>query len=106
MIKEAILKVVNGNDLNAEEAYEAMDEIMSGEASEVQMSAYLTALSMKGETIEDVVDILKLLDPSPPVPTISRTSSSFNSFTQCALIAFAEAVISSIVSPFIDKAVR
>ena len=34
MIKEAILKVVNGNDLNAKEAYGAMDEIMSGEASE------------------------------------------------------------------------
>ena len=44
MIKEAILKVVNGNDLNAKEAYGAMDEIMSGESSEVQMSAYLTAL--------------------------------------------------------------
>ena len=55
MIKEAILKVVNGNDLNAKEAYGAMDEIMSGEASEVQMSAYLTALSMKGETIEETV---------------------------------------------------
>ena len=39
MIKEAILKVINGNDLNADEAYNTMDEIMSGEASEVQMSA-------------------------------------------------------------------
>lgn len=30
MIKEAILKVINGNDLNADEAYNTMDEIMSG----------------------------------------------------------------------------
>lgn len=61
MIKEAILKVVNGNDLNAKEAYGAMDEIMSGEASEVQMSAYLTVLSMKGETIEEITASTKAM---------------------------------------------
>lgn len=61
MIKEAILKVVNGNDLNAKEAYGAMDEIMSGEASEVQMSAYLTALSMKGEIIEEITASTKAM---------------------------------------------
>lgn len=61
MIKEAILKVVNGNDLNAKEAYGAMDEIMSGEASEVQMSAYLTALSMKCETIEEITASTKAM---------------------------------------------
>ena len=61
MIKEAILKVVNGNDLNVKEAYGAMDEIMSGEASEVQMSAYLTALSMKGETIEEITASTKAM---------------------------------------------
>lgn len=61
MIKEAILKVVNGNDLNAKEAYGEMDEIMSGEASEVQMSAYLTALSMKGETIEEITASTKAM---------------------------------------------
>ena len=61
MIKEAILKVVNGNDLNTKEAYGAMDEIMSGEASEVQMSAYLTALSMKGETIEEITASTKAM---------------------------------------------
>lgn len=61
MIKEAILKVVNGNDLNAKEAYGAMDEIMSGESSEVQMSAYLTALSMKGETIEEITASTKAM---------------------------------------------
>ena len=48
MIKEAILKVYKHQDLTYEEAYQTMDEIMSGEASEVQMSAYLTAMSMKG----------------------------------------------------------
>lgn len=54
MIKEAILKVYQNQDLTYDEAYQTMDEIMSGEASEVQMSAYLTAMSMKGETIEEI----------------------------------------------------
>ena len=54
MIKEAILKVYKHEDLTYEEAYQTMDEIMSGEASEVQMSAYLTAMSMKGETIDEI----------------------------------------------------
>ena len=54
MIKEAILKVYKHQDLTYEEAYQTMDEIMSGEASEVQMSAYLTAMSMKGETIDEI----------------------------------------------------
>ena len=54
MIKEAILKVYQNNNLTYDEAYQTMDEIMSGEASEVQMSSYLTAMSMKGETIEEI----------------------------------------------------
>ena len=54
MIKEAILKVYKHEDLTYDEAYKTMDEIMTGEASEVQMSAYLTAMAMKGETIEEI----------------------------------------------------
>ena len=54
MIKEAILKVYKNQDLTYSEAYQTMDEIMGGEASEVQMSAYLTAMSMKGETIDEI----------------------------------------------------
>ena len=54
MIKEAILKVYQNENLTYDEAYETMDEIMSGKASEVQMSSYLTAMSMKGETIDEI----------------------------------------------------
>ena len=54
MIKDAILKVYKHEDLTYDEAYDTMDEIMSGQASEVQMSAYLTAMSMKGETIDEI----------------------------------------------------
>ena len=52
MIKEAILKLADRNDLSYEEALAVMNEIMDGQATPVQMSSYLTALSMKGETIE------------------------------------------------------
>ena len=61
MIKEAILKVYMHEDLTYDEAYKTMDEIMSGEASEVQMSAYLTAMSMKGETIEEITASAKAM---------------------------------------------
>ena len=54
MIKEAILKLAKRMDLTAEEALEVMNEIMDGKASPVQMSSYLTALSLKGETIGEI----------------------------------------------------
>ncbi len=54
MIKEAILKLTNKQDLSYEEAEQVMDEIMSGQASEVQKSAYLSVLMMKGETIDEI----------------------------------------------------
>ena len=54
MIKEAIIKLTNKENLSYEEAKAVMNEIMNGEASDVQKSAYLTALTMKGETIDEI----------------------------------------------------
>lgn len=54
MITEAIKKLVNNEDLSYEMAMECMDEIMSDKASQMEMAAYLTALRMKGETIEEI----------------------------------------------------
>ena len=54
MIKEAIIKLSKKQDLTYAEAETVMDEIMSGQATPVQMSAYLTALSLKGETIDEI----------------------------------------------------
>ena len=54
MIKEAIIKLTNKENLSYEEAKAVMNEIMSGEASDVQKSAYLTALTIKGETIDEI----------------------------------------------------
>lgn len=54
MIKEAIYQVVNKEDLDYETAKTVMDEIMSGEVSQIHMGAYLTGLRMKGETITEI----------------------------------------------------
>lgn len=54
MIKEAVIKLSKKEDIGYDMAKTVMDEIMSGEASDVLKSAYLTALAMKGETIEEI----------------------------------------------------
>ena len=54
MIKEAIAKVVDGEDLTRGEMRSAMEEIMGGEASEAQIGSFLTALRMKGEKVEEI----------------------------------------------------
>jgi anthranilate phosphoribosyltransferase len=54
MIREAIKQLSQRQDLSYETARLVMDEIMEGKASDVQMSSFLTALSLKGETIEEI----------------------------------------------------
>lgn len=54
MIQEAVAKLANREDLAYEVAQSVMDEIMGGEASQAQISAYLTALHMKGENVEEI----------------------------------------------------
>lgn len=54
MIKEAIKTAIEKKDLSPEMAEEVMNEIMNGKASDIDISAYLTALRMKGETIDEI----------------------------------------------------
>ncbi len=54
MIKEAIAKVVRGNDLTEAEMEKAMDEIMSGTATPAQIGAFVIALRLKGETVDEI----------------------------------------------------
>ena len=57
MIKEAIVKIVNKEDLTYEEAYTVMNEIMSGETSPTQNAAFLAALSTKSTKAETIDEI-------------------------------------------------
>ena len=54
MIKEAIIMVAKHENLTYSEAEGVMDEIMTGQVTGVQMSSFLTAMSMKGETIDEI----------------------------------------------------
>ncbi len=57
MIKEAIVKIVNKEDLTYDEAYCVMNEIMSGETSPTQNAAFLAALSTKSTKAETIAEI-------------------------------------------------
>ncbi len=54
MLKPFINQVINRRDLTAAEAEEAMTIIMTGQATQAQIGAYLVALRMKGETVEEI----------------------------------------------------
>ena len=97
MIAEAIKKVVNKQDLTYDEARSVMDEIMSGNASQVQEAAYLTALSMKGETIDEITasaegmraagtKLLNDMDVLEIVGTGGDKAHSFNISTTSAMV--------------------
>ncbi|MDO4647609.1 MAG: anthranilate phosphoribosyltransferase [Eubacteriales bacterium] len=103
MIKEAIIKLAKKENLSYKEAEQVMDEIMSGEASAVQMSAYLTALAMKGETIEEItasasgmrahcIKLLHNMDVLEIVGTGGDGSNSFNISTTSSLVIAAGGV--------------
>jgi anthranilate phosphoribosyltransferase len=54
MIQQAIKTAIAKEDLSFELARQAMDEIMRGDATNAQIAAFLTALRMKGETIDEI----------------------------------------------------
>ncbi|MGN1181813.1 MAG: anthranilate phosphoribosyltransferase [Faecalibacillus sp.] len=97
MIKEAIIKLSKKEDLTYEEAYGCMNEIMDGVASDIQKAAYLTALSLKGETIDEItasakgmrehcVKLLNDEDVLEIVGTGGDGSNSFNISTTSSLV--------------------
>ena len=54
MIAESLKKVVAGQDLDEEESYKCMVEMMGGNANDIHISSFLTALAIKGETSEEI----------------------------------------------------
>lgn len=61
MIKTAIAKVVLHQDLSEVEMIEVMSQIMGGEATSAQVGAFITALRMKGETIEEITGAARVM---------------------------------------------
>ena len=107
MIKEAIQKIVDKQDLTYDEAYAVMNEIMSGKTSQVQNAAFLAALSTKSAKAETISEIsgcaaamrshaIPVLHPGMEVLEIVGTggdnAKSFNISTTSALVIAAGGV--------------
>lgn len=60
-IKQAIGEVVTGKNLTEREMISVMDEVMSGVATEAQIGSFITALRMKGETIDEIVGAVRVM---------------------------------------------
>ena len=103
MIKEAIVKIVNKEDLSYDEAYAVMNEIMSGETTPTQNAAFLAALSAKSakaETTDEIagcaaamrshaVKVESGMELFEIVGTGGDNAQSFNISTTSALVAAA-----------------
>jgi len=97
MIKEAIETVVNSRSLTFKEAAAVMEEIMSGEATPAQFAAFITALRIKGETVDEIAALASIMQAkatpvqlTPPVVDTCGTGGdglcSFNISTTAAFI--------------------
>jgi anthranilate phosphoribosyltransferase len=103
MIREAIASLVDHHDLPYDTAYAVVDEIMSGQTTDAQIGAYLTALRIKGETIDEItasaaamrahcVKLLHDMDVLEIVGTGGDGSNSFNISTTASLVIAAAGV--------------
>jgi len=61
MIKECIQKLIDGTDLSSKEAQNTLLEIMTGQATNAQIAAFLTALRMKGETVDELTAFARVM---------------------------------------------
>ena len=70
MIRDAIRKVVEAHDLTEQEAAAVMEEIMSGNATPAQIAGFITAMRMKGETVDEVTGFARVMrEKSVKIPT-------------------------------------
>ena len=103
MINEAINKLAEKQNLTGAETIGAFGEIMSGEATNAQIAAFITAMRMKGETIEEITACAKVLrekcthiDPGKDVLDIVGTggdcANTFNISTTSSFVIAAAGV--------------
>lgn len=104
MIKEVISKIVLGKDLGQNEAKQSMDEIMSGNSTPSQIGAFLIALRMKGETVDEITGFAEsmreksnrvTIEPEYAIDTCGTGGDggkTFNISTAVAIIAAAGGV--------------
>lgn len=103
MIKEAISQLVKRENLSEETMSAVMEEIMTNQATDAQKAAFLTALSMKGETIDEITSAAKVMrlhcerflnemDVLEIVGTGGDGANTFNISTLSAIVASAAGI--------------
>jgi anthranilate phosphoribosyltransferase len=114
MIREAIEQAVTKTDLREAEMMEAMDEIMEGIATPAQMAALITALRMKGETVEEVTGAARIMRQkathinacsSTIVDTCGTGGDKLNTFNISTTAAFVAAAAGLTVAKHGNRAV-
>ncbi len=99
MIREAIALVVAGQSLSTEQATVVMQEIMEGEATPAQLGAFLTALSLKGETTREIAGMaavmrekaLRVPVAGPLLDVVGTGGDGKNTFNISTAVAFVAA---------------
>ena len=87
MILESLKKVVEREDLSAEDAFMTMDEIMSGKATDAQIAAFLTALRLKGETVAEITGFARAMrEKVSPVKVRGHVDASISGTDREALV--------------------
>jgi anthranilate phosphoribosyltransferase len=98
-IRDAIIRVIDGNDLSLDDARDAMREIMDGNATQVQIAGFLVALRAKGETADEIAGCAQAMrehvvrvqpkrkDLVDIVGTGGDGANTFNISTAAALVA-------------------
>ena len=98
MIREAIQALIAGRSLSMDEAALVMEEIMNGEATPAQFGSFVTALRLKGETVDEIIGLAKTMranaipvTTSEPVVDTCGTGGdgvgTFNISTAAAFVA-------------------
>jgi len=114
MIKEAIARVVKMENLNESEMMEVMDEVMGGAATPAQIAAFITALRIKGETVDEVTGAARIMRQkatridarsSVIVDTCGTGGDSSNTFNISTTAAFVVAAVGLTVAKHGNRAV-
>jgi anthranilate phosphoribosyltransferase len=105
MIQDVIKKLSNKQDLTRAEAYDAMNAIMSGQATDAQIAAFLMGLRLKGETVEEITGCAQVMREKAvrirtkyqvvidTCGTGGDASGTFNISTTAAIIASAAGAV-------------
>ncbi len=96
MIREAISTLISGNSLTMEEAAQVMEEIMGGGVTPAQFGAFVTALRLKGETVEEIAGLartmraktIRVMTADPVIDVVGTGGDGSNTFNISTAAAF------------------